>query len=167
MTAIFVLDTGPLGQLAKRIATRGAPSSLSTRLVAVEHVWNAELPASMRLHVANIVVVRSIPAIGPVADIYTQRYRSRRNHTTRDVGEDASIAVCVRGLTEAVFVTEDKDGALIALFELGPGRVMSSCDLWAHLREQGEITTEDFDWLCTASAKKIGFRIPPARLGCS
>lgn len=162
----FVVDTGPLGQLARRIReTETSWSFHVTSLWAVDIVWS-ELPSSSQVLLSGLIVQKQIPAIGPVADLYTRRYRTRRASTTRDAGEDASIAYCVREATSATFVTEDKDAALVALCELGKGRVISSYDLWAHLRDTVEISADDFNVLCRQSARKLGFPSPPARLGC-
>ena len=64
-----------------------------------------------------------------------------------DPGEAESIAWCAHESTDAVFVTQDKTAAFVALAELGLGRVALPFDLWCALRDAGLIDREAFDRL--------------------
>jgi hypothetical protein len=76
-----------------------------------------------------------------------------------------AIAFCALVEPEGVFVPADKRAAFLALAELGPGRVATPFDLWAHLKDGGLITTEQFTFLCERTAKGGGLPGVPLRFG--
>ncbi|MCA9559700.1 MAG: hypothetical protein H6704_30530 [Myxococcales bacterium] len=83
-------------------------------------------------------------ALGSAAErLYSTYLRPSQTDATKHQGEDQSIALCATALTDAVFVTCDRQAALVALAELGPGRVATPFDVWADLERRGLVSAAD------------------------
>jgi len=86
-------------------------------------------------------------------------YRHLRRETeasTKNLGEDVAIAFAASMDPDAVFVTMDRAAAYVALAELGPGRVATPFDLWAYLRERGNVTGPQYDRLSERTWRSFG-----------
>ncbi len=64
-----------------------------------------------------------------------------------------------------IFVTLDKRAAMLALAELGRGRVAHAFDLWLHLRDSGLVDSTVFDALCQRTKRSDG-ALPGIPLRC-
>lgn len=82
----------------------------------------------------------------PAAAIFLELHREAETSVNR--AEREAIAWALARADDAVFVTEDKLAALIALAELGRTRVAHPFDLWIELREADAVTPADFKRLC-------------------
>jgi hypothetical protein len=96
--------------------------------------------------------------------LHTERLRSRYTHTSKNSGEDASIALLAHELVDGTFVTMDAKAALLALVELGGHRVMAPFDCWRWLLDQGHIDDVACRDLDDRTSKTMGLRGPPPRL---
>lgn len=91
-------------------------------------------------------------------------FRVKYDQPTRDLGEHESIALLIHELTDAVLVVLDRRAAMLALAELGPGRVVSPFDFWHWLRAEDIIDQAAFEKLCTEVLRKDqGFPGLPVR----
>lgn len=105
-------------------------------------------------------------ALGSRVHLY---YQQRLKHLLRKkfhAGEAESIAWCVAGDLDAVFVTQDITAMCVALSELGPGRVALPFDLWRWLLDERLIDHTAFEALCQSTWKNMRECVPgiPARL---
>lgn len=83
------------------------------------------------------------------------------NHLRTGSGGTANLAEheCIAwALTDparaSVLVTQDKHAAMLALAELGRGRVCHPYELWEHLLSQGHLTPQQFDDLMNATSRR-------------
>lgn len=72
---------------------------------------------------------------------------------TANLAEHESIAWALTERPDAILVAVDKHAALIALAELGCGRVAHAFDLWIHLRDRSLISQQQFGGLCERTRK--------------
>lgn len=164
MTA-WLLDDGPLDLLAKEFDSAWSWPA-STLHLAREVAEGAASSESRQ----RLLAMRD-PAGAPCIQIHDGNddakavlfghLRPEDAKAKRDLGEDASIALCLVQTPEAVFVTQDKPAAYVALAELGPGRVATPYDVWSWLYERQHITEAQRDALMVATRKKDqGSQIP-------
>lgn len=74
---------------------------------------------------------------------------------TANLAEHESIAWALTDSTRgSVLVTQDKHAAMLALAELGRGRVCHPYELWEHLLSQGCLTRQQFGDLMNATNKR-------------
>lgn len=74
---------------------------------------------------------------------------------TADLAEHESIAWALTHSGEdPVLVTRDKHAAMLALAELGRGRVCHPCELFEHLHSQGCLTRQQLDDLMNSTHKQ-------------
>lgn len=158
--SIWVLDDGPFGTLGRcfdpawnwppatlhlvREVERGAWTDKSGRRQKLLSMTNGGSPC---------ITVHDILEGTPAAAMLYEHLRLNSTHATRNLGEDASIAFCAWVRTEAIFVTQDKGAALVALAELGMGRVATPFDLWHDLAQRGLVSNAQFHALCDSTRK--------------
>jgi hypothetical protein len=76
---------------------------------------------------------------------------SHPSGTATNLAENQAIAWALTERQEAVLVTVDKRAAMLALAELGRGRVAHAFDLWIELRQNDLISNDQFQHLCNAT----------------
>ena len=162
MTA-WVLDDRPFGDLAALVAGSAVawPGELLHLVAEVAHGVRydrsgrrAALLALTSKEGSACVRVHDLEVGSPADDVLMYlRAGGVAGMPTKDVGEDASIALCAAQLVDGVFVTHDKRAAFIALAELGRGRVTTPFDLWDDLQARALIAQSTFDRLCEATLK--------------
>lgn len=171
MISGWMLDDGPFGILARMAGPSWAWKPASFHL-AESVVQGAALDKSGRRQAllaeqvgGEAVVVSHAVAAG--SDAYATLWAHLRKSSalaTRDLGEDESIALLAHELADLVFVVLDRKAAMVALAELGPGRVASPFDYWDWLRAEGVVDTAEFDQLCEQVLKDdSGFPGRPVR----
>lgn len=160
----WVLDDGPFGHLAKFVRVEALTNWSGERLFVAEQTEldARDDPARRVLLEANLTPFKSFSImIGtPAADIVFGHLRRTESRATANLAEHQSIAWLISESPEAVFVTEDKKAAFLALAELGRGRVAHSHDLWLYLRDKRLIDQTQFEKLCRASCRTDQSRIP-------
>jgi hypothetical protein len=163
----WILDDGPFGTLALffdsawkwppatlhvvREVASGARTDRSGRLQLLLSMMNAGQPC---------ISVHDIQEGTPAAEMLYGYLRTDSTHATKDLGEDASIAFCAMVRPDALFVTQDRAAALVALAELGPGRVATPFDLWHGLEEKALISRDQCQALCAATYKSAKNLLP-------
>lgn len=93
---------------------------------------------------------------GPFGDL--ARFVAVRDMATWPQGQ--SIAWALSERTDGIFVVVDRRATILALAELGCGRVAHAHDLWLHLRGAGLINRAQFDKLCQATCAKDQSTMP-------
>jgi hypothetical protein len=106
------------------------------------------------------IAVHDIQEGTPTAEMLYGYLRPDSTHATKDIGEDASIAFCAMERSDTLFVTQDRAAALIALAELGPGRVATPFDLWHDLEEKALISRDQCQALCNSTYKSAKDLLP-------
>ncbi len=147
---IWVVDDGPLGRLARRFsadwrwpaATLDVVESVASA-AAKDKSGRTQKLLAMRAEIEPVVRVHSIGVGTPAADYLFSYLRMNPPNATVDFGEHESLAYCMAVDSSAVFVTEDKRAAFLALAELGPARVATPFDLWRSLFERELISAEE------------------------
>jgi hypothetical protein len=159
----WVLDDGPLGLLAQWFCDDWRWPGTTLHVVDVVASAAGNDKSGRRAKLLSLssegepsIAVHEIPADSAVAEMVIEHLRPDQSSSTKDLGEDVSIAYCAVQDLEATFVTTDKGAAYLALAELGPGRVASPFDLWLWLAREGLVTTEVRDALNAATARKDG-----------
>jgi hypothetical protein len=77
--------------------------------------------------------------------------RTSSTHSSRNLAADEAIALLSREVHDGVLVILDRKAAMVALAELGRGRVASPFDYWDWLRSEGIIDDGRFRDLCAAT----------------
>jgi len=98
------------------------------------------------------------------ADILYGHLRLPREPIAKEA-EYQAIAWAMTERKDAVLVTLDKRAAMLALAELGRGRVAHAFDLWLHLRDGGLITETQFAAICEAT-RRNDHGLPDIPLRC-
>ncbi|HZL16785.1 MAG TPA: hypothetical protein VFG23_03450 [Polyangia bacterium] len=166
----WLVDDGPLGLLALEFdpawrwpastlhvveeVAAGAASDRSTRRTQLLQLKGADRPS---------VVVHAVAADSAAGEMLYRHLRPKGVASTKNIGEDVAIAFAATMDSEAVFVTMDKAAAYAALAELGPGRVASPFDLWAHLLDAGHVSKAQYDRLLDRTWKGRGLPGVPWR----
>lgn len=158
--SVWLLDDGPLGVLARAIdATWSWPEAALTVVREVADGASSDKTgrraALLAMRAASGGACVKVHDGGPAAaNMLWGHLRPQAAASTRDMGEDASIAVCATDLPDAVFVTMDKRAAYIAIAELGGARVAAPFEVWAWLERSGLVTRAVYDALCAMTAKQ-------------
>ena len=157
---LWLLDDGPFGLLAG-VFDAAWTWPEDTIAVVREVADSAPLDKSERrdalLKLTTVVggqCVRIHDGGADAAAVLWGHLRPDASKATRDLGEDASIAVCAAELPAGVFVTMDKRAAYVALAELGRGRVCAPFELWDALERAGQISLETYRRLCEKTARQ-------------
>jgi hypothetical protein len=167
---IWLLDTGPLGLLALNFDLEEEREWPAETLHVTSHVveeaqHHAKVSQFLQREGANgpCVRVHEITARSPagqrLAEIRGDAATARKN-----LGEDASVALCLTDLPDAILVTDDNRSAFMALQELGRTRVSTSYDLWLSLLADSHISLAVAGSLCDATRRKLNNRTMPARI---
>lgn len=145
----WILDDGPLDVLARHaelIDRERWPKGtfLVADTTAAAAADDHRRRALLQEKDAGLVSVFSIAPKGEAADIVHRHLRDRGTSPTANLAEHQCIAYALTAAPNAIFVTQDKRAAFLALYELGPGRVVHSMDLWRHLERDKLVDTEGF-----------------------
>lgn len=157
---MWLLDDGPFGVLARAYDLNWSwPESVFT---VVREVADGALndKSGRRTSLLSMSASSGAPCIvihdgGPeAARVLFGHLRPVAASSTRDLGEDVSIAVCATELPNAVFVTMDKRAAYVALAEIGGARVATPFEVWDSLEQRGLVTRATYTVLCEMTAKQ-------------
>ncbi len=172
----WIVDAGPLTPLAKHAVEHPeweCPLGVLHVAAAVKAEADTESPHAprhqlLRRRTGGQLWIKSHDlVVGSDAErMYTSYLRPAQASADKHEGEDQSIALCRHELPSAIFVTGDARAALVALAELGLGRVATPFDLWAYLSAHGLIAAEERDKLdeATVRSKQGLFPGVPSRL---
>jgi hypothetical protein len=170
---LWVLDDGPFGTLARHHDASWHWPESALHLVS-EVAMGAQHDKSGRRQRLLNMMSGGLPCIavhdihpGTPADAMLHNYlRQNATSARKDLGEDASVAFCALVQPEAVFVTQDQGAALVALSELGAGRVATPFDLWHDMARQGLVSPQQCKALCESTHKSVKDFLPgiPRRL---
>lgn len=154
----WVLDNGPLVLLGRfaRPAWSWPPNTIEVvREVAEEAKKTPHGRRLLELETdgQSWVQVHDMSSAGPATEMLFGHLRCGAA-STKNLGEDASIAFCAIEAKDAVFVSLDNNATYTALAELGPGRVATPFDLWAALEGLGLIEAGVRDDLNNAVLRK-------------
>ncbi len=167
----WLLDDGPFGWLAQQFdPTWSWPASTLhvAREVAVKATFDKmerrqKLLAMQDPSGAPSIVIHDGNDLA--LTILYGHLRTKESEGDEDLGEHASIALCLSQLHQAVFVARDKKAVYLALAELGPARVATAFDVWSWLHEQRHITAEQREKLFERTYKqdKLERKVVPWR----
>ncbi len=160
----WILDDGPFGHLAKFARVKDLPNWPQGRLYVADQtaVDANQDPARGALLAADPTPIKSFKIMmgTPAAEIVYEHLRRTASRATANLAEHQAIAWVISERPDAVFVTEDKKAAFLALAELGSGCVAHSHDLWLYLRDKMLIDQTRFENLCRATCRTDQSRIP-------
>lgn len=175
---VWLLDTSVLTTLAGVARSDWAwpASTLHVTAIIAFEAWGpgsmADPPVTPRQRLLRFetaggrwIAVHHLPADSDAGDYLVDRLGTLTGKRFHD-GEAEAIAWCACVEPAAVFVTQDKTAAFVALSELGPGRVALPFDLWAWLLSKGLIDDAIFERLCGETFSGLKDRLPgvPARI---
>ena len=167
---IWILDDGPFGHLAKSVPVADLPTWPKEQLfVAEQTALDARRDAARNTLLAadsTPLKIFKIMMGSHAADIVYNHLRPTASRATANLAEHQSIAWVISERQDAVFVTEDKKAAFLALAELGAGHVAHSHDLWLHLRDEKLVDQTQFEYLCQATCRTDQSDIPLRCLSC-
>ena len=148
----WVLDDGPFGRLARQFDAgwRWPPQTfhvVEQVAAAAKNDRTGRRTQLLEMPDSAVAVHAVMPSSNAGRFIFDY-LRSSETSATKDLGEDASLALCVFELPDSIFVVEDKAAAFLALAELGPARVATPFDFFAHLRDEKLIDAGAFAALC-------------------
>jgi len=163
----WVLDDGPFGALALSFdgTWKWPPATLHlvmevARNARTDRTGRRQQLLSMTSTGQACISVHNTQLGTPAADMLYGYLRLDSTQATKDLGEDASIAFCATVMLDALFVTQDRAATLVALSELGPGRVATPFDLWHDLEEKALISRDQCQTLCNATYKSAKDLLP-------
>jgi hypothetical protein len=175
----WILDDGPLGHLVS-IEPALLDSWTSGVLLVSETSARAMLGRSTpRIHELSSRLLEPRPgSLAPLVGRFSVdsedaawpcflELRGDSLASSSDLAEHECIAWAqVHGGVDTAFVCADKKAVLIALAELGCGRVGDPFDVWFDLLHRGYLTSQEFRRLCekTLNHRKDGFRRVPGRI---
>ncbi|HEX4386193.1 MAG TPA: hypothetical protein VH083_24730 [Myxococcales bacterium] len=168
MTIKWILDERPLEDLGIHFDPAWAWPASSLHVVGEVAARARRSPRRTRLlnmsdSGRSSIEVHDIKAPSAAAEFLYGHLRKDSSDVNEDVGEHASIAFCAIVEPDGVFIADDKQASFLALAELGPGRVATAFDLWAHLRDQGLIGPAQFKALCERTRKSAALAAIPRR----
>lgn len=151
---MWMLDDGPLGLLAQVVTATAhwtdgvlyVPESVADA-AAMDRTGRRTRLLAQRAKGARLIGVESIEASSEAWNMLFKHLRARAADATADFGEHEAIAICACNRADLVFVTHDKTAAMLALSELGSGRVASPFDLWEDLARRGFVDPAERDVL--------------------
>lgn len=160
----FVLDDGPFMLVARQLNVAWAWPASRLNVVREVAAGAADRSPQRReirqraLALASAdgpaIAVHDLMVGGQAAGYLYNHLRRDAANATLDIGEDASIALCAVQMPAGVFVSMDQCATLIALGELGKGRVASAFDVWDELRNEGLISLADFNTFCQSTLRQ-------------
>ncbi len=160
----WILDDGPFGHLAKFVRVEDLPYWPQGQLYVAEQTSldASQDPARYVLLAADPTPFKifNIMMGTPAANIVYEHLRPTASRATANLAEHQSIAWIISECRDAVFVTEDKKAAFLALAELGTGCVAHSHDLWLYLRDKRLVDQTQFENLCRATCKTDRSSLP-------
>lgn len=140
----WVLDDGPLGLLGRsfnpawqwRASTIVVVQSVAAG-AAFDKSGRRQQLMAMKHGGQECIRVHALRIGSTEADIVLNYLRPNDVTATRDLGEDESIAYCMAGTSDGIFVTMDKQAAFTALAELAPdgSRRLSICGFGLRSKE--------------------------------
>jgi len=102
----------------------------------------------------QIIIPFTVTVGSPAGTILYDHLRTGSGGTA-NLAEHESIAwALTEPAGDSVLVTEDKQAAMLALKELGRGRVCHLYELWEQLLSQGHLTRPQFDELMGATSRR-------------
>lgn len=111
-----------------------------------------------------VVVERRVLGGSEAEAMLWAHLRTNTTLASRDLAEDEAIALLSREVSDGVLVVLDRKAAMVALAELGRGRVASPFDYWDWLRSERIVDQAAFDALCDATLREdAGFPGKPVR----
>ncbi len=172
-TRLWIIDDGPFGTLS-RVLEPGLIQTWPSGcfLLAAKTVADAVDDRSGRRQRLlsehggqGPFTTFDIPMGGEEAAYLYGRLRKTSSNNV-SLAEHQAITWAAFNAPEAVFVTQDRHATVLALSELGMGRVAYPFDFWAYLMENELIGAAEFKELCVATRKQDG-GLPglPERLG--
>lgn len=155
MALSWLLDDGPFEILAKWVPPERVeqwPSGLCRVAEATER--NAfQDPKRRRLLEMAVFGSARIEVGGAAHRILTEHLR-REDETTRvNLAEHQSIAWLLQQ-PEGIFVVTDKQATVLALAELGRGRVAHAFDFWDYLHREGLVSESELESVASATLKR-------------
>lgn len=171
----WIIDDGPLGLLAQLpdpsvlascqpgellvsgTTARFASKDQSSRRQAILALAHPD--GSPVITVVNVTIGANDPAAEVLAELHPDET------STINLAEHESIAWASAHAGDAVFVSGDRRATVIALAELGNGRVAHPFDLWLHLKLNRGLGDGDFTRLCELTRRgDQGLRRMPGRV---
>ena len=151
----WIIDDGPFDHLALAINASALGAWPADQFFVADATANAASGLRRALLDATPTpfVSFDLPVDSDGFDILYKHLR-RPTSSTANLAEHESIAWALTDRPDAIFVAVDKRAALLALAELGCGRVAHAFDLWIHLRDQGLISQVQFEKLCEMTLNK-------------
>jgi len=160
----WILDDGPLGLLARFIHADDVSGWPAGEFYVAEQTALDARPDATRnaLLVAESSPFQffSIMMDSRAAEMIHDHFRLIEGRATANLAEHQSIAWAICERPDAVFVVIDRKATILALAELGCGRVAHAHDLWLYLRDKELITPLQFESLCRATCMTDQSQIP-------
>ena len=158
------LDDGPFGRLAKFARIADLPNWPSGKLfvaeqTALDAIQDTVRNALLTADPTPFQVFRIMMGTH-AADIVYSHLRRTASRAAANLAEHQCIAWIIAERRDAVFVTEDRKAAFLALAELGRGRVAHAHDLWLYLRDERLVDRKQFENLCRATCRNDRSDIP-------
>ena len=146
---LWIIDDGPLDQLAMALPSLELGAWPTGHFVVAEATRRDASGRRGELLEGNPDKFGTCQiSIGSdAADVLYKHLRLPSNATVNEA-EYQAIAWAMTEHQEAILVTLDKRAAMLALAELGRGRVAHAFDLWLHLRDNCLVAADGFADLC-------------------
>lgn len=168
----WILDDGPLGHLVSIRPTLSQTWEAGVLLVSETTAQAMLQKATPRIQEWSSQLLEPQSASRPPAiqrfavdleDVAWPCFREIHGDSMRstNMAEHESIAWAqIHGGPDTAFVCADKRAALIALAELGCGRVGHPFDVWIDLFERGWLLFEELQRLCNATQAHLKDQLP-------
>jgi len=165
--AVWIIDDGPLDQLALTLPPLATASWPKGRFVVAEATRTAAKGKRKELLDGSPDTFDTCEIkVGSAAFHVLYGHLRLPWGPVANAAEYQAIAWAIAQRQDAILVTLDKRAAMLGLAELGKGRVAHAFDLWLHLRDAGLVTKEQFTALCEAT-KRSDQALPGIPLRCS
>lgn len=136
----WILDDGPFGDLARFVDVEEVERWPGGQLyIAEQTVLEAPVGSNRRALLdadPSPFQSFSITMGSPASDIIYNHLRRTAGRATANLAEHQSIAWAISERPDAIFVVVDRKATILALAELGCGRVAHAHDLWLYLRDE-------------------------------
>ena len=155
MALIWLLDDGPFEILAKWVSPEKVdrwPKGLC-RVAEATARNAAQDPKRKRLLAAPAFATATIAIQDPAHRILTEHLRREDEFTRVNLAEHQGIAWLLTQ-EEGIFVVTDKQATVLALAELGRGRVAHAFDFWELLHQQALFDDGDVESVTRATLKR-------------
>jgi hypothetical protein len=101
------------------------------------------------------IITRFTVTVKSTAGTILFKHLRTGHHGTADLAEHQSIAWALTDPDQdSVLVTQDKHAAILALAELGNGRVCHPYELWDQLQSQGHLSDQQLSDLMDATSRR-------------